>query len=168
MKNINDKDLENIISVWEKTIDLQMHFNDICMNIRKTAVGTLGVLLAAGAIAFRFGGKVSVFDNEVSIAFLFTVISIFVWMAFYLMDRFWYHELLRSTVKYSESLEDPAKKSRLSIPLNMSSKIREANHRALKMSGAAKINTFYWLVAAVLVLSSVFLFIGAVQPILKN
>ena len=128
----------------------------------------LGVLLAAGAIAFRFGGKVSVFDNEVSIAFLFTVISIFVWIAFYLMDRFWYHELLRSTVKYSESLEDTAKKSGLSIPLNMSSKIREANHRALKMFDAAKINAFLLVGCSSSCFVISILFIGAIQPILKN
>lgn len=165
---IKDKNLDKLISIWEKTIDLQMHFNEICMNIRKTAVGSLGVLLAAGAIAFRFGGELIILKKEVSIAFLFTAISLVVWLSFYAMDRYWYHELLRSTVKYSESLKDPAKNLGLPFPLDMSSKIREANHKALKMSGSNKVDLFYGLIAFILVISCLLLFSGAIQPLIKN
>ena len=38
------------ISIWEKTIDVQMHFNDLCLKIRSFAVSILGVLLGASAI----------------------------------------------------------------------------------------------------------------------
>ena len=67
------------------------------MNIRRTAIGTLAALLAAGAIAFRFGGVVVVFEWTVSIASLFSTVAIFCWLAFYLLDRFWYHALLRAS-----------------------------------------------------------------------
>ena len=42
------------ISIWEKTIDVQMHFNDLCLKIRSFAVSILGVLLGASAISYRF------------------------------------------------------------------------------------------------------------------
>ena len=83
----------------EKSIDLQMHFNEICMNLRRTAISAVGAPPAAGALAFRFGGQVHIFNHVVSVAFLFAVIALLVWLSFYAMDRFWYHELLRASVR---------------------------------------------------------------------
>jgi hypothetical protein len=156
--------LEHIVSVWEKSIDLQMHFNEICMNLRRTAIGAVGALLAAGALAFRFGGQVHIFNHVVSVAFLFAVIALLVWLSFYAMDRFWYHELLRASVKYAESLEEPARRAGLPVVLNMSAEIRRANHQALSMSGGAKINLFYLVVAAGLAVGCWWLYAGVIQP----
>lgn len=44
------------IGIWEKVIDVQMHFNDLCLRVRNFAVSLLGVLLGAAAISYRFGG----------------------------------------------------------------------------------------------------------------
>ena len=156
--------LDHIVAVWEKSVDLQIHFNEICMNLRRTAIGAVGALLAAGALAFRFGGHVHVLNHTVSAAFLFAVIALLVWLSFYAMDRFWYHELLRATVKYAESLEEPARDAGLPIRLNMSAEIRKANHQALGMSGGAKINLFYLVVAAGLLLGCWWLYAGVIQP----
>ena len=156
--------LEHIVTVWEKCVDLQIHFNDICMNLRRTAIGAVGVLLAAGAVAFRFGGQVRVLNNDVSVALLFAVIALLVWLSFYAMDRFWYHELLRATVKYAESLEEPARAAGLRVRLDMSSQIRKANHQALRMSGGSKINLFYLVVALGLLVGCWGLYAGVIKP----
>jgi hypothetical protein len=156
---------KSILVVWEKAIDLQMHFNEMCMNLRRTAMSTLGALLATSAIAFRFGGQILINGKSVSIAIIFLGISFFVWMSFYFMDRYWYHALLRATVSYAEGLSDPASKAGLTVSLDMSAQIRQANHRSLNMSGAAKINLFYLLVAVVLLVACVVLYTGIVEPI---
>lgn len=44
---------DHLLKVWEKVVDLQMHFNEMCMNLRRTAISVLGVMLAAGALSFR-------------------------------------------------------------------------------------------------------------------
>jgi hypothetical protein len=134
------------------------------MNLRRTAIGTLGALLAAGALAFRFGGLITVQDRPISVALVFVAVALLVWLSFYLMDRFWYHKLLRASVQYAEKLSEPASKAGLTVPLDMSKEIRNANHKALSMSGKAKINLFYLTVAGALVLACYLLYAGIVQP----
>lgn len=156
---------EPILTVWEKVIDLQMHFNEMCMNLRRTAIGTMGALLAAGALAFRFGGQIQIYDRNVSVAVVFVAIALLVWFSFYIMDRFWYHELLRATVGYADELDEPARAAGLSVSLDMSKKIRSANHKSLGLSGGSKIDLFYLLVAAALLVGLYLLYSGVVQPI---
>ena len=159
-----DKDhAERLLQVWEKTIDLQMHFNDMCMTIRRTAIGTLGVLLGAGALAFRFGGQVNIYGRDVSVAFVFVAVALLVWLSFWLMDRFWYHKLLRSSVSYAEKLETIAQTSNLGFDLTLSSQIRDENRGRFKISGASKIHFFYLLIAATLLLADFMLFTGKIS-----
>lgn len=156
---------DHLIKVWEKVIDLQMHFNEMCMNLRRTAISVLGVMLAAGALSFRFGGIIKIGNNEISIAFIFVAIAFLVWVSFYLMDRYWYHQLLRSTVSYAESLQASAEHAGLTFDLDVSKKIREENQKSLKLSGAAKINCFYGVIALALVVAGYFLFSGTVSHV---
>lgn len=156
---------DQLIKVWEKVIDLQMHFNEMCMNLRRTAISILGVMLAAGALSFRFGGTIEIGANTMSVAFVFVAVALLVWVSFYLMDRFWYHQLLRSTVSYAESLQTSAKSAGLSFDLDVSKKIREENRRSLNLSGAAKINWFYGVIAVSLIVAEFFLYSGAISHV---
>jgi hypothetical protein len=154
--------VEALLTVWEKTVDLQMHFNDLCMGVRKTAIGALGVLLGAGALSFRFGGNVNIYGRDTSVAFIFIAVALLVWTSFWLMDRFWYHKLLRSSVAYAETLEAASPTALLGFNLDLSRKIREYNRGRLSLSGAFKINFFYGFIAAALVLADFMLFTGAI------
>ncbi len=156
---------DHLIKVWEKVIDLQMHFNEMCMNLRRTAISVLGVMLAAGALSFRFVGMIKIGSNIMSVAFLFIAIAILVWGSFYLMDRFWYHQLLRSTVSYAESLEVSAKNTDTPFNLDVSKRIREENHKSLNLTGAAKINWFYGVIATSLIIAEIFLYNGTVSHV---
>lgn len=157
--------LDRLVKVWEKVIDLQMHFNGMCMNLRRTAISVLGIMLAAGALSFRFGGLVGIGSNKISVAFVFVGIAFLVWISFYLMDRFWYHQLLRSAVSYAESLQNVAKKNGLPFELDVSKKIREENQQSLSMSGGAKIDCFYGLIAFALIIVEYFLYSGALSQV---
>lgn len=156
---------QRLISVWEKTIDLQMHFNELCLSLRRSAVTILGAILGAGALTFRFGGFVVIGGHTTTMASLFVVLALIVWGAFYLIDRYWYHELLRAAVAYAESLEGHALKLGLPFPLDLSRIVRERNRKSLSLTGAAKLNWFYGLPALILLATSYLLFRGYVQPL---
>ncbi len=155
---------ELMISIWEKTIDLQIHFNEMCLTLRRTAVTAIGVTLGAGALAFRFGGNVAVAGSVVSVAFLFVLVGIALCVAFFLMDRFWYHELLRASVRYAEDMEQPAKDLGFPCPLDLSRKIRERNQQGVLQSGGAKILAFYAIIAAGLIVAAILLFFSVIRP----
>lgn len=165
MQDSETVNLNHLIKVWEKVIDLQMHFNEMCMNLRRTAISVLGIMLAAGALSFRFGGVIEIGSNKISVAFVFVLIALLVWISFYVMDRFWYHQLLRSTVSYAESLQSVANTHGLTFELDISKKIREENQQSLKQSGRAKINWFYGLIAFALIIAACLLYSGEVSHV---
>lgn len=137
----NNELLKLQISIWEKVIDVQMHFNDLCLKIRSFAVSILGVLLGAAAIAYRFAGYVEFLSYKVPTATIFIAISIIAWLAFYLMDRYWYHELLKGAVHHAQKIEASLK---VTVPeIELSHSIREQSHQSLKMNAAKKLHIFY-------------------------
>lgn len=40
-----------------------------------------------------------------------------IWLAFFLMDRYWYHELLKGSVHHGQKIEDMLKKAHPEIML---------------------------------------------------
>lgn len=133
----------NLLKVWEKTIDMQMHFNKMCMRLRHAALSILSALLAATAIAIRLEGLIQTGSSQIPVASIFIYVAIIILLSFYLMDRFWYHLLLRGSVEYAKYLGEEAKKSGLNFKLNVSEVIEKKNKGRLNLSGAKKINFFY-------------------------
>jgi len=143
---------------WEKTVDVQMHFNDLCLRLRSYAISILGVLLGATALAYRYAGPVEIFCFKLHTSAIFLAVSIIVWLAFYLMDRFWYHELLRGSVRHGSLLEDSLNDS---IPnIDLANSIRKASHSSLNINAATKLNIFYLSILLVLFLGLILLIIG--------
>lgn len=157
----NEDDLALKIEVWKKVVDVQMHFNDLCLKVRSFAVSILGALLGAAAIAYRFAGQVEVLCLKIPTASIFIGISIVVWLAFFLMDRYWYHELLKGAVHHGQKIEDRLLARMPEIALAHS--IRDQSHESLKMNAAKKLNIFYLSIFAVQVLALVALLSGAVR-----
>lgn len=165
-RELNKKEKADLLlQVWEKTVDLQMHFNDMCVGVRKTAISVLGVLLGAGALAFRFGGQVNIYGQDVSVAFVFIAIALLVWLSFWLMDRFWYHKLLRASVAYAEYLGSVEPAKEIGFNLDLSQKIREGNRGRWNISGATKIHAFYLGIAIALALAEFMLYTGKIASV---
>ncbi len=93
-----DSEQEEKIQVWMKTIDVQMHFNNLEMKVRNFGLTAVGSLVAAAAFAYQ--------DDEKKITTVLLVFSSIVWFAFYCMDRRWYHQLLLAAVESAKKLED--------------------------------------------------------------
>ncbi|MCG8314504.1 MAG: hypothetical protein MI976_14950 [Pseudomonadales bacterium] len=156
----HDKKLDLTFKAWEKTVDVQMHFNDLCLKVRSFAVSILGVLLGGAAISYRYGGEVNLGDFSFPVAAIFIVISIIIWLAFYSMDRYWYHELLRGAVKHGRQLEQFLENDVSHISLAAS--IREASHASLNKNAASKLNWFYLTILVVQILAAIFVIIGSI------
>jgi hypothetical protein len=144
---------------WEKTVDVQMHFNDLCLRLRSYAISILGVLLGATALAYRYAGLVEIFCFELHTSAIFLAVSIIVWLAFYLMDRFWYHELLRGAVKHGSLLEASLQET---VPnIDLANSIRKASHSSLNVNAAKKLNIFYLSILLVLFVGLILLIISS-------
>ncbi len=154
IKEDKEIDIEVTVDIWKKVVDVQMHFNDLCLRLRTVAVTVLGALLGAAAAAFKFGGIVFIFKSEVPTTAIFFAISIIVWFAFYLMDRFWYHELLRGAVHQGEIIETDLIDKVPAIAL--AKKIREQSHLSLNMRAANKLNIFYLSIFAIQLIALLF------------
>lgn len=93
------------VDVWKKTVDVQQHFNDLELRIRNFALTVLAAILglAAYAVKEQLRGTVGGHVFSVAAALLFS--AEFPWLAFYFMDRFWYHRLLYGAVDQGRFIE---------------------------------------------------------------
>lgn len=122
MTNIDDNDLK----VWEKTIDVQMHFNNIELQIRNYAL-TLFTAVIAGIgylIKEKFNIIITGYIIPSSAAAAF--IGMIIMCAFYFMDKYWYHVLLKGSVKHATNIEALASEPILNLTTEIgnSSKIK--------------------------------------------
>jgi FMN phosphatase YigB (HAD superfamily) len=103
------EDVKNSIDVWKKTVDVQQHFNDLEMRIRNFAITIIGVLIAAVGFTYQQGLQTTVFGYNFAAGLGLIVAAAVVWLGFFLMDRYWYHILLKGAVKHAARIEDRLK-----------------------------------------------------------
>ncbi len=143
------------VDVWKKVVDVQMHFNDLCLKLRHVGISILGVLLGAAALTYRYGGTTNVMSFQVQTSIVFILVALIVWIAFYLMDRFWYHELLKGAVHHGLKIEEALRNELPSIDLAHT--IRDQSHSSLKLNAAKKLDLFYRSIVYVLCIGLFFL-----------
>ncbi len=138
-------DREAIIEAWKKTVDVQMHFNDLAMRIRSFALTIIAAMLAASGLAQASA------NNSILIA------TLVVWLAFYLMDRFWYHALLKGAVFHGMDIERQAKALGLTLSgeyseqsdnslIGLTIRISNISMASLKMVAHRKMDLYYLIV----------------------
>jgi len=94
-----------VVSVWEKTIDVQQHFNDLCLRIRNYAITVLTAILGLSALSLKEGYTIVFGKMVIPLASILMLLGAISWVAFYLMDRHWYHVLLNGAVKHGMDVE---------------------------------------------------------------
>ncbi|WP_144394821.1 hypothetical protein [Pleionea sediminis] len=158
---LDNNKLELTLKAWEKTVDVQMHFNDLCLKVRSFAMSILGVMLGGAAISYRYGGDVVMSSLSFPIAAIFISVSIIIWAAFYLMDRYWYHELLRGAVIHGRKLEKVLNKN---IPeIALANSIRKTSHASLSLNAAKKLDCFYIFILLVQICALIAVSQGSVE-----
>ena len=132
-------DRQLLLEIWKQTIDTQMRFNDIAMKIRAFALTLVAAVITADALTSGTHGNFAILG------------LLLVWIAFYLMDRWWYHYLLLGAVLHGSALEDRAKELGLTLPENRSlfgltQRISALNQEGLGLKAKYKIDIYYALV----------------------
>lgn len=146
------------IEIWKKIVDVQQHFNDLELRIRNFALIVTGAFLGLGGYAIKDGGVIEAFGFEISIAGLVVVSAIFPLLAFYFMDRLWYHRLLDGSVQAGIQAEIALKS--LGYSVDLGSQISAKSPFALwifgtKIHSKTKMDIFYlMLVLTLLVVGS--------------
>lgn len=152
------------VDVWKTTVEVQQHFNTIEMQIRALAVTVLTAAIGAAVLAstqvqeaiadaIAAGRQPPPYRSMPSSAALFIGLGLFAWIAFYFMDRWWYHRLLQGAVSHAEAIEKELRADLSCIALAHS--IRKASpFRFIKwqVHSDRKIDLFYGIVALLLVL----------------
>jgi hypothetical protein len=138
-------DFENcILEPWKTSIDVQQHFNDLELRIRNFAVTLLVTVLGATAFALKEHYEVAVAGASFSLAVAILGAGSLGWLAFYFMDRFWYHQFLIAAVKHTLTIEK--KYSRKYPELALSGAIGKGSPVSvwkLDIHSSEKIDLFY-------------------------
>jgi hypothetical protein len=147
------------VDIWKKVIDVQLHFNDLELRIRNFAVSLLVGAIGAAGLAMNANTRVTLFGTRYLLAPFVLVAGLVGWLSFYAMDRFWYHNLLQGAVRQARTIEERLKATLPGITL--STEIRKASPSKLgniEIHSSTKMNIFYLVIAAVLLVLIVVLF----------
>jgi hypothetical protein len=140
-------DTEHALEVWKVTIDVQKHFNDLCLRVRSIAVTVLGAFLAAAGYALREHQSVTVLGKAASLAGLILLAGLICWTAFWLMDRLWYHRLLRAAVRHGRKVEQALVET---VPVIGLTCTIDDESPLLGMRAGHRLSVFYGFVAVLL------------------
>lgn len=94
----DDQKVGHWVEMWKQTTQVQQHFNDIEWRIRGLALTAATFAIGAAAVAAKDGASWT--------APIVLVIGLLLWYAFYFVDRFWYHPLLKAAVSQGHKIED--------------------------------------------------------------
>ncbi|SER16820.1 HAD family hydrolase [Neolewinella agarilytica] len=100
------ENVSHVITIWQKTIDVQQHFNDIELRIRNIALTTFTFIIGAIGFLIKEGFSVKISELEIPLSTGVAVTGLFIMFAFFYMDRAWYHKLLIGAVKQGIYIED--------------------------------------------------------------
>jgi hypothetical protein len=131
-----------LLEAWKTTIASQSHFNEMGMKLRSFALTLVAAILTAEGVA-----------NAGGLAILAALVS---WVAFYLLDRWYYFYLLLGAVRHGEALEDRARELGMALPgvvdsaeslLGLTHRVSRLNQEGWKWMGKYKFDLYYLLIA---------------------
>ncbi len=118
-------DEKSYIEIWKKIVDVQQHFNDLELRIRNFALIVTGAFLAFGSAAIKEMAFLDILGRQVSLSCFIVLGAIPPLLAFYFMDKFWYHRLLDGAVKAGATIE--AELKNLGFKLDLGAQVSAAS-----------------------------------------
>ena len=161
-----DGDREFALQAWKQTIDVQMHFNDICMKIRNLAITLLTAVVSFAAYTVKERMTLDLGAVDVPIGSIVAAGGLAGWLAFWAMDRHWYHVFLRAAGIHAGRIE--RRWSGVLPELLLSSQVSESSGRMLfgwQFDSARRLTAFYAVGAIVLVVTGVLVWKARVPPV---
>lgn len=154
--------LSLVVEIWKKTVDVQQHFNDIELRIRNIAITVLGALLGAAAFSMKEALTISFYGSNIFVGKLILAAAMVTWIAFYFMDRHWYHRLLMGAVYLGKYIEERNKDV---LPeMDLTSEIKKASLIRIfkwELHSDDKMDIFYGVILVLLFIA----FFGLGGPI---
>jgi hypothetical protein len=121
---------DTVITVWEKAVDTQMHFNEMCVKSRQLGLTFVAAALGVAIFLFtRTDGKYDVskticgVDVKFHVAVLIVLAAALAVWAVRILDLNVYHQMLRGAVAFGEDLEEARIKSMLGLEKGMTQAI---------------------------------------------
>jgi uncharacterized membrane protein len=136
-----------LLEAWKTTITSQSHFNEMGMKLRSFALTLVAAILTAESLA-----------NAGGLAILAALVS---WVAFYLLDRWYYFYLLLGAVRHGEALEDRARELGMALPgvvdsaeslLGLTHRVSRLNQEGWKWLGKYKLDLYYLLIGVAILM----------------
>jgi phosphoglycolate phosphatase-like HAD superfamily hydrolase len=93
------------MELWKKSVEVQMHFNDIGWRIRALALTALTFVLGATGLVYANTSTIEIGVWHFSVAAVVPVLGLLIWWAFWFMDAKWFHRLLIGSVLDGARLE---------------------------------------------------------------
>jgi len=103
----DDDKMKLAIDAWKQSIEVQQHFNEICMKIRNFYISFVSALLALiGVVVSGIDDPFFVlWEYDVHIALPILFAAIIATYLFYFVDLHWYHRLLKGAVRNALEIE---------------------------------------------------------------
>lgn len=135
------------VEAWKQSVEVQQHFNEICMKIRNYYVTVVTALLALiGVILSRVTDPYfAIGDYAVHTALPVLAAIVLASYLFYFIDRHWYHRLLLGAVRNALEIENHLDKSVAGI--HLTTKIGDAS--PIDVSSWAPGSVLLWLLGLV-------------------
>ena len=142
-----EQEHKNVIEVWKTCVGVQQHFNDLEMRIRNFAISVAGALIAAVSFTYQQGLETHILGTTLPTGVGLVVAAIFSWVGFFLMDRYWYHILLKGAVAHAGKIENRYKDEIPEIGLGKTISEASGNVKILgmKMNSDRRLTSFYVL-----------------------
>ncbi|GGC97867.1 hypothetical protein GCM10011512_26030 [Tersicoccus solisilvae] len=102
-----DQEVGYYIDMWKKSVEVQIHFNDIEWRIRSLALTAATFALGVAGVAAKDNTRVWF----VSLGSLIILAGLILWYAFYFVDAHWYHSLLKASVAHGTEIERQIKET---------------------------------------------------------
>jgi hypothetical protein len=106
---ISSSDREkNILLVWERAIQTQMHFAELSIKTRQIGMTVVGATLGLAIVLARSDSSFNITLNEVNLP----ITSVLCWTSALVLFAIWildvkvYHQMLRGAVAFNEELEE--------------------------------------------------------------
>lgn len=143
-----ENQITHLISLWNTTVEVQKHFNDIELRIRSMAVTIFTFLIAGIGYAQKENISVTIGKYNINGSVLISIIALLIFSSLYLMDKHWYHRFLHSAVKQGMELEGEIEKQYVNLKLTKEIKIDSPLNtifKTLNIHSDQKISIFYAL-----------------------
>jgi hypothetical protein len=161
---------KNLLLVWERAIETQMHFAELSIKTRQIGMTVVGATLALAVVLYRTDHQFSIpiWSSNIPVSSILCWTAALVLYAIKLLDVDVYHQMLRGAVAFNEDLEQKQLLKLFGTTLGMTQAIsffsrhpgarfdlgtysHPATNR-FQMAGL-RINHFYWILISALILA---------------